>query len=94
MDAYVDIGNRVMRDHPETEADFRRVGHGSILHLFPYDIAASVYLARRAGVTISDAFGRPLEDTRLLDISPENQRSCLAASTPELHAKLLEAIRW
>lgn len=53
MDAYVDIGNRVMRDHPETEADFRRVGHGSILHLFPYDIAASVYPARRAGVTIA-----------------------------------------
>ena len=35
MDAYVDIGNRLLRDHPETESDFRRVGHGSILHLFP-----------------------------------------------------------
>lgn len=94
MDAYVDIGNRLLRDHPETEADFRRVGHGSILHLFPYDIAASVYLAERAGVIITDAYGNSLRDTLLLDISPLNQRSCLAACTPELHHGLLTSIRW
>ncbi|GHH87484.1 inositol monophosphatase [Streptomyces sulfonofaciens] len=94
MDAYVDIGNRLLRDHPETEADFRRVGHGSILHLFPYDIAASVFLAERAGVVITDAYGAPLGDTLLLEIGPENQRSCIAACTPRLHAALLSAIRW
>lgn len=94
MDAYVDIGNRLMRDRPETEADFRRVGHGSILHLFPYDIAASVYLAERAGVVITDAYGKSLRGTRLLEISPYNQQSCLAACTPELHAGLLQSIRW
>jgi myo-inositol-1(or 4)-monophosphatase len=94
MDAYVDIGNRLLRDHPATEADFRRVGHGSILHLFPYDIAASVYLAERAGVTITDGYGNTLHDTLLLDIGPANQRSCIAASTPELHDALLSAIRW
>ncbi|HEV7806422.1 MAG TPA: inositol monophosphatase family protein [Solirubrobacteraceae bacterium] len=94
MDAYVDIGNRVLRDHPETEPDFRRVGHGSILHLFPYDIAASVYLAKRAGMTITDAYGASLDDTLLLDIEPANQRSCIAASTPQLHGELLQAIRW
>lgn len=94
MDAYVDIGNRLLRDRPELEDDFRRVGHGSILHLFPYDIAAGVYLAKRAGVTITDAYGSSLDDTRLLDLEPLNQRSCIAASTPQLHAALLEAIRW
>jgi myo-inositol-1(or 4)-monophosphatase len=94
MDAYVDIGNRLLRDHPETEADFRRVGHGSILHLFPYDIAASVYLAERAGVIITDGYGNSLRDTLLLDIAPTNQRSCLAACTPQLHAALLSTIRW
>jgi myo-inositol-1(or 4)-monophosphatase len=94
MDAYVDIGNRLLRDHPETEWDFRRVGHGSILHLFPYDIAASVYLAERAGVIITDAYGESLHDTLLLDISPLNQRSCVAACTPQLHNALLAAIRW
>jgi len=94
MDAYVDIGNRMLRDHPETEADFRRVGHGSILHLFPYDIAASVYLAERAGVIITDAYGKSLNETRLLDIGPMNQQSCLAACTQELHNALLTGIYW
>jgi myo-inositol-1(or 4)-monophosphatase len=94
MDAYVDIGNRLMRDRPELEEDFRRVGHGSILHLFPYDIAASVYLAERAGVVVTDAYGKSLHDTALLDISPLNQRSCIAASTPRLHEQLLAAIQW
>jgi len=94
MDAYADIGNRLLRDHPKLEAAFRRVGHGSILHLFPYDIAASVYLAKRAGVTITDGYGRSLDDTLLLDIEPRNQRSCIAACTPQLHEALLGAIRW
>jgi myo-inositol-1(or 4)-monophosphatase len=94
MDAYVDIGNRLLRDYPETEADFRRVGHGAILHLFPYDIAASVYLAERAGVTITDGYGDSLHDTLLLEIGPTNQRSCIAACTPQLHAALLSSIRW
>lgn len=94
MDAYVDIGNRLLRDRPESEADFRRVGHGSILHLFPYDIAAAVYVAERAGVVVTDAYGKSLHETTLLDIGPMNQRSCIAASTPELHRRLLEGIRW
>jgi myo-inositol-1(or 4)-monophosphatase len=94
MDAYVDIGNRLLRDHPETETDFRRVGHGSILHLFPYDIAASVFLAERAGVVITDAYGASLGDTLLLEIDPGNQRSCIAACTPQLHEALISAIRW
>ena len=94
MDAYADVGNRLLKDHPATEVEFRRVGHGSVLHLFPYDIAASVFLAKRAGVTITDAYGGSLDDTLLLDISPQNQRSCIAACTPKLHEALLQGIRW
>ena len=94
LDAYVDIGNRLLEEHPELRTDFERVGRGHILHLFPYDIAASVFLAEKAGVTISDAFGNPLGDTLLTDISPVNQQSCIAASTPELHRQLLDNIRW
>jgi len=94
MDAYADVGNRILKDRPGTEADFRRVGHGSILHLFPYDIAASVFLAKRAGVTITDGYGATLDGTLLLDIKASNQRSCIAASTPKLHDALLTGIRW
>ncbi|WP_107058683.1 inositol monophosphatase family protein [Streptomyces rimosus] len=94
LDAYVDIGNRVLRDHPGTEAAFRAAGRGSILHLFPYDIAAAVYLAKRSGVTITDAYGDDLGTTALLDLDPMNQKSCIAAATPQLHQELLGAIRW
>jgi myo-inositol-1(or 4)-monophosphatase len=73
---------------------FKRVGNGHVLHLFPYDIAASVLLAEKAGVVITDAYGKPLGGTRLMDMSPMNQQSCIAASTPELHAALLENIHW
>ncbi|MET3988068.1 inositol monophosphatase family protein [Streptomyces sp. PvR034] len=94
LDAFVDIGNRVLRDHPQTGADFLRVGRGSILHLFPYDIAAAVYLARLAGVVITDAYGDDLGGMSLVDLGPMNQKSCIAASTPELHKQLIESIHW
>ncbi|WP_017653856.1 inositol monophosphatase family protein [Fortiea contorta] len=94
LDAYVDIGNRLLKDHPELRPAFEKVGNGYILHLFPYDIAASVFLAEKAGVIITDAFGKSLNSTLLMDISDQNQQSCIAASTAELHRKLLETIRW
>lgn len=94
MDAYVDIGNRIYKDHPHTTSKFLEAGKGSILHLFPYDIAAAVFLAKLAGLAITDAYGNALDNTNLLDISPENQQSCIAACTHELHQQLLEKIRW
>lgn len=94
LDAYVDIGNRLLKDHPWTEADFRASGRGSILHLFPYDIAAAVYLARQAGVVITDGYGNDLGSVDLLDLSPANQRSCVAAATAEMHKQLLDGISW
>jgi myo-inositol-1(or 4)-monophosphatase len=94
LDAFVDVGNRILRDHPDTEAAFRRVGRGNVLHLFGYDIAASVYLAGRAGVVITDAYGEPLDPMPLLAPDPASQRSCVAASTPQLHRALLDSIHW
>lgn len=94
LDAYVDIGNRLLRDHPRLTARFLDAGHGHILHLFPYDLAAAVFLAEKAGVVITDGYGESLADIRLTDTSPDNQRSCIAASTRELHRRLLSEIRW
>lgn len=90
----MDVGNRILRERPETEAEFRRVGNGYVLHLFPHDIAAAVFLAERAGVVITDAYGRSLGETLLTVIEPENQRSCIAACTHELHERLLAEIAW
>jgi len=94
LDAYVDIGNRLLRDYPETEQAFRRAGRGQILHLFPYDIAASVLIAKKAGVPITDGYGRSLDGMRLLDLTPLNQRSCIAAGNGELHEALLTELNW
>jgi myo-inositol-1(or 4)-monophosphatase len=94
MDAYVDIGNRLLKDYPDLLPDFQRVGNGQVLHLFPYDIAASVFLAKKAGVIITDAYGNSLDETLLTDLSYINQQSCIAASTKELHQNLLEKINW
>ena len=30
LDAYVDVGNRILRDHPETRIDFERAGRGNV----------------------------------------------------------------
>ncbi len=94
LDAYVDIGNRLLKDNPALLPLFQSVGNGKVLHLFPYDIAAIVFLAQKAGVVITDAYGETLNETLLTDLSYHNQQSCIAASTPELHQKLLKNINW
>ncbi|SFR98985.1 inositol monophosphatase family protein [Anaeromicropila populeti] len=94
LDAFVDIGNRILKDNISLLDKFKDVGNGYVLHLFPYDIAASVFLAKKAGVIITDAYGNSLDEMKLMDISYENQQSCIAASTKELHQQLLEHIIW
>lgn len=94
LDAYVDVGNRILRDDPRTESAFRTAGRGRILHLFPYDIAAAATIVSRAGAVVTDAYGADLSGTRLLDVSEGNQQSCVAAANPQLHKLLLDNIRW
>jgi myo-inositol-1(or 4)-monophosphatase len=88
----VDVGDRVFRDYPNLRAQFLQAGLGSVMGLFPYDIAAAVLIAERAGCTVTDAYGNSLDSTFLLDTSEQNIRSCLGASNPVLHEKLLAEI--
>ncbi len=92
LDAYVDIANRILRDFPQTESAFRKIAYGRLTGFSSYDIAAALLIAKRAGVTISDAYGNPLDDMLLLDTSPANLRSCVAASNESLHQRVLEYI--
>lgn len=89
LDAYVDVANRIIRDFPSTEEAFRRIAAGRLTGFSSYDIAAAHLIAKRAGVTITDAYGRSLADMRIFDSSPANLRSCVAAANRELHARLL-----
>lgn len=89
-DACVDFANRFLRDIPNIVEDaFINAGRGAILGIAPYDIAASLLIAREAGCVVTDAFGNNLDDVLLLDSSVANHRSLIAASGKELHEKLL-----
>ncbi len=90
--ATMDIGNRILRDYPSSRTRFLEMGRGKPIGLFPYDIAAAALIAQEAGAVVTDAYGRSLENTRLLDTSEPNLQSILGASNPVLHAALLAAL--
>lgn len=92
LDAYVDVGDRMLREVPELEEMFLRVGHGHPLNNSSYDLAAVALIAREAGLVITDAFGKPLEGYPLLLSGRPGQLSCVAAVSPDLHAAILESI--
>lgn len=92
LDAYVDVGDRMLREVPELEEMFLRVGHGYPLNNSSYDLAAVALIAREAGLVITDAFGKPLEGYPLLLSGRPGQLSCVAAVCPDLHAAILESI--
>jgi myo-inositol-1(or 4)-monophosphatase len=92
QDAYIDIANRIVRDYPGVEGRFRSIAGGRLMGFSSYDIAAARLIAERAGVVITDAYGNPLDDMEVLDASPANIRSCVAASNRQLHDKLLAYI--
>lgn len=90
--ASMDIGNRILRDFPQSHERFLALGFGKPIGLFAYDIAAAALIAQEAGAIVTDAYGNSLDTTRLLDTSEPNLQSILGASTPELHEKLLAAL--
>lgn len=92
LSAAVDVGGRLAADVPTSREAFCRAGFGTIIGLFPYDFAAAALIADEAGCTVTDAYGRPLNEVRLLDSSQGNIQSMVAACTPGLHARFMDAI--
>jgi myo-inositol-1(or 4)-monophosphatase len=90
LDACVDFANRYLRDLEEIVQDhFINAGRGTILNIAPYDIAASVLIAKEAGCTVTDAYGEDFDEVLLLDTAINNQQSLVAASNSELHEQLM-----
>lgn len=92
MDAYVDIGDRIVRDIPETIDIFKRVGHGHIVNNSSYDLAAALIIARAAGICISDAYGRDIEAYPLFTAKNDSRLSCVTAADEEAHRNILHMI--
>ena len=90
QDAGIDVANRYLRDIPDAVEDyFINAGRGAMMGIAPYDIAASLLIAKEAGCVVTDAYGKSLEDVLMLDTSEVNMCSMIAAANPELHKKLI-----
>jgi myo-inositol-1(or 4)-monophosphatase len=92
LDAYVEPGPRLVADVPGMREKFERVGGGVLLNNSPYDLAAVALICEEAGATVSDAYGAPLGDRRLLGSGAEYQISCVAAANRELHAAICDEL--
>lgn len=92
LDAYVDIGRRVVDELPATEADFRRVGEGAVCTNFPYDVAAAALVVTEAGGVVTLADGRPIEDHPAVGSGDGYGLAVLASASPRLHELLLESV--
>jgi myo-inositol-1(or 4)-monophosphatase len=84
LDAYVDVGDRILRELPQLEDMFRHAGHGHVLNNSSYDLAAAALIASEAGLSVSDAFGKPLHSYPLLVSGRSGQLSCVAAVSDSL----------
>lgn len=90
LDGYFHLAKRIYDEFPE----FRNLiaPGGKLKGLFSYDIAPWILIDMESGVTVTDSYGNSLDDMKLLDITPENQKCTISASTRELHDQLKNVI--
>ena len=92
LDAYVDVGRRLIDEMPETEAAFRAVGEGSVCTNFPYDVAAAALVVQEAGGVVTMADGGPIDAHPAVGSGDGYGIAVLASATPALHDLILEVV--
>jgi len=92
LDAYIDIGPRMIDDVPEVRQLFEAVGKGAVLNNSPHDLAAAGIIAREAGAIFGDGWGNPLEGRLLLGSDHSFQMSCITAANRELFDGIVAAM--
>ncbi|MFA5809030.1 MAG: inositol monophosphatase family protein [Thermoleophilia bacterium] len=92
LDAYIDIGPRMIDEVPEVKSLFEEVGKGAVLNNSPHDLAAAGLICSEAGAIFGDGWGKSLENRLLLGSDHSFQMSCVAAANPEMHARIIEAM--
>jgi myo-inositol-1(or 4)-monophosphatase len=92
LDAYVDVGPRMIEVVPEVERRFRVVGKGAVLNNSPHDVAATTLVLLEAGCPVTDAAGRPLDGRPLLGSDREHQMSVVASANHVLHESILAEV--
>jgi len=77
---------------PVLEKNYLKVGQGSIINNYPYDIAAGYLILKEAGGVVTDAYGKDLDSRPLMGIGKQYQLSTVASSNPSLHQILIMLI--
>jgi len=92
LDAYVDVGWRVIDEIPELEPAFRRAGEGRICTNFPYDVAASSLIVAEAGGVVTAADGGSLAARPAVGSGDGYGLAVVASASRPLHDQLLDAV--
>src|SRR2546428_10085936 len=92
LDAYVDVGRRMVDECPECTPAFLAAGEGAVCTNFPYDVAAGALIVHEAGGIVTHADGRSLDDHPAIGSSPAHGLAVLAAANADLHGMIRAAI--
>ncbi len=92
LDAYVDVGRRIVDGYPQTESAFRAVGAGAVCTNFPYDVAAAALIVQEAGGVVTHADGRDLDDHPAVGSGDGYGLAVIASASRALHEQLLRAV--
>ena len=92
LDAVIEVGSRLIDEVPGMRGEFERVGGGEVLNNSSYDLAAPWLCLTEAGGVVTDGWGRPLDDHRLLGSGHEFQMSSISAANERLHEALVRAV--
>jgi myo-inositol-1(or 4)-monophosphatase len=92
LDAYVDVGRRIVDEQPQLEPVFRAVGEGAVCTNFPYDIAAAALIVREAGGVVTRADGASLDGHPAVGSGDGFGVAVLASANAALHEQILESV--
>jgi myo-inositol-1(or 4)-monophosphatase len=92
LDAYVDVGWRLLDELPELEPAFRVAGDGAVCTNFPYDVAAAGLIVTEAGGVVTAADGRSLASRPAVGSGDGFGVAVLASASEALHEQLLDAV--
>jgi len=92
LDAYVDVGRRIVDEVPVTEPAFLAAGEGALCTNFPYDVAAPALIVQEAGGVVTQADGRDLDDHPAVGATRRHGLAVLGAASLDLHHALLAAL--
>lgn len=92
LDAYVDVGPRMIEEVPAVRELFAEVGKGAILNNSPHDLAAAALICAESGVAFSDGSGGSLSGRPLLGSDHSYQMACVAAANTDLHREIIAAV--